>query len=102
MEEFEPVQHRIDSYGLHLYQPTLVIAETVGVGQSEFEVAAMVDFFMVLLLPNAGDELQGLKKGIMELADALVINKADGNLVNNADITKQHYQGAFNLLRQRS
>jgi LAO/AO transport system kinase len=55
----------------------VVIVETVGVGQSEFEVAGMVDFFMVLLLPNAGDELQGVKRGIVELADALVVNKAD-------------------------
>ena len=54
-----------------------VFIETVGVGQSEYEVAGMVDFFMVLMLPNAGDELQGIKKGIMELADALIINNAN-------------------------
>ena len=56
----------------------VILVETVGVGQSEYQVSAMVDFFMVLMLPGGGDELQGIKKGIMELADALVINKADG------------------------
>ncbi len=57
----------------------VILVETVGVGQSEYQVAGMVDFFMVLMLPGGGDELQGIKKGIMELADALVINKADGD-----------------------
>ena len=59
----------------------------------------MVDFFMVLMLPNAGDELQGIKKGIMELADALVINKADGESLNLANMTRQHYMAALTLLR---
>jgi LAO/AO transport system kinase len=77
----------------------IIIVETVGVGQSEFEVAAMVDFFMVLMLPNAGDELQGIKKGIIELADALVINKADGESINLANITKTHYTAALTLMR---
>ncbi len=77
----------------------VILVETVGVGQSEYEVAAMVDFFMVLMLPNAGDELQGIKKGIMELADALVINKADGDSLNLAKQTSGHYQNALNLLR---
>ncbi len=77
----------------------VILVETVGVGQSEYEVAAMVDFFMVLMLPNAGDELQGIKKGIMELADALVINKADGDSINLARQTGAHYQNALNLLR---
>lgn len=77
----------------------VVLIETVGVGQSEFEVAGMVDFFMVLMLPNAGDELQGLKKGIVELADALVINKADGESLNLAEQTRLHYQNALQLLR---
>lgn len=80
----------------------VILVETVGVGQSEYEVAGMVDFFMVLMLPNAGDELQGIKKGIMELADALVINKADGESVNLAKQTRQHYQNAMNLLRHTS
>lgn len=79
-----------------------ILVETVGVGQSEYEVAAMVDFFMVLMLPNAGDELQGIKKGIMELADALVINKADGESLNLAMQTRQHYQNAMNLLHHTS
>src|SRR5512144_1523718 len=57
----------------------VVLVETVGVGQSEYAVAAMVDFFLVLMLAGAGDELQGIKKGILELADALAINKADGD-----------------------
>ncbi len=80
----------------------VIIVETVGVGQSEYQVAAMVDFFMVLMLPNAGDELQGIKKGIMELADALVINKADGDSVNLAKQTQSHYQSALHLLSPQS
>lgn len=80
----------------------VILVETVGVGQSEYEVAGMVDFFMVLMLPNAGDELQGIKKGIMELADALVINKADGESLNLAQQTRSHYQNAMHLLRHTS
>ena len=80
----------------------VILVETVGVGQSEYEVAGMVDFFMVLMLPNAGDELQGIKKGIMELADALVINKADGESLNLAQQTKRHYENAMHLLRHSS
>lgn len=80
----------------------VILVETVGVGQSEYEVASMVDFFMVLMLPNAGDELQGIKKGIMELADALVINKADGDSLNMAQQTRRHYQNAMHLLRHTS
>ena len=76
----------------------VILVETVGVGQSEYEVASMVDFFLVLMLPNAGDELQGIKKGILELADALGINKADGESLNLAKQTQQHYQNAFHLL----
>lgn len=80
----------------------VILVETVGVGQSEYEVAGMVDFFMVMMLPNAGDELQGIKKGIMELADALVVNKADGESINLAQQTKRHYENAMHLLRQSS
>lgn len=80
----------------------VILVETVGVGQSEYEVAGMVDFFMVLMLPNAGDELQGIKRGIMELADALVINKADGESLSLATRTRSHYQSALNLLRHTS
>ncbi len=75
----------------------VVIVETVGVGQSEYQVASMVDFFLVLMLPSAGDELQGLKKGIMELADALVINKADGDMETVAQRTQSQYQSAVHL-----
>lgn len=77
----------------------VILVETVGVGQSEYEVASMVDFFLVLMLPNAGDELQGIKRGIMELADALVINKADGDFIRAAENTRNHYQNALHLLQ---
>ncbi|MBL4865439.1 MAG: methylmalonyl Co-A mutase-associated GTPase MeaB [Pseudomonadales bacterium] len=77
----------------------VILVETVGVGQSEYEVAGMVDFFLVLMLPNAGDELQGIKKGILELADSIVINKADGESINMAQQTKRHYLNAFQLLQ---
>lgn len=77
----------------------VILVETVGVGQSEYDVASMVDFFMVLMLPNAGDDLQGIKRGIMELADGLVINKSDGENLLAAEQTKQHYQNAFHLLK---
>ncbi len=77
----------------------VILVETVGVGQSEYQVAGMVDFFMVLMLPGGGDELQGIKKGIMELADALVINKADGDSEKLAALTQRQYTSAMNLLR---
>jgi len=80
----------------------VILVETVGVGQSEYEVASMVDFFLVLMLPNAGDDLQGIKRGIMELADALVINKSDGENAHFAEQTKSHYQNAFQLLKHDS
>ncbi len=79
----------------------VILVETVGVGQSEYEVAGMVDFFMVLMLPNAGDELQGIKKGIVELADALVINKADGESVQLAEQTRHHFESAMLLLHHQ-
>jgi LAO/AO transport system kinase len=75
----------------------VILVETVGVGQSEYEVAGMVDFFLVLMLPNAGDELQGIKRGIMELADALLVNKADGENMAQATRTRAHYQNALNM-----
>lgn len=77
----------------------VILVETVGVGQSEHQVAGMVDFFMLLMLPGGGDELQGIKKGILELADALVINKADGESLGLAEQAKRHYQNAMHLLR---
>jgi LAO/AO transport system kinase len=79
-----------------------IIVETVGVGQSEFEVADMVDFFLILMLPNAGDELQGIKKGILELADALVINKADGENVAQATQAMAQYRNALQLVASHS
>lgn len=80
----------------------VVIVETVGVGQSETTVASMVDFFLVLLLAGAGDELQGLKKGILELADALAINKADGGNVDAARKAAKVYELALHLLQPSS
>lgn len=76
-----------------------ILVETVGVGQSEFEVADMVDFFLVLMLPNAGDELQGIKKGILELADAVIINKADGNALTQSNQALAQYSSAMELMR---
>ncbi len=77
----------------------VVIVETVGVGQSETAVAALVDLFLLLLPPAGGDELQGLKKGIVELADLLVINKADGDLVAAANRAASEYTAAVHMLR---
>jgi LAO/AO transport system kinase len=74
--------------------------ETVGVGQSEYEVASMVDLFMVLMVPNAGDELQGIKKGIIELADLLVINKADGDTKILAENAKTTYENALHIIKK--
>jgi LAO/AO transport system kinase len=79
----------------------VVLVETVGVGQSEVKVAAMVDLFMVLVAPGGGDELQGLKRGIMELADLVVVNKADGDLAVTAQTTAADYASALHLLRPR-
>ncbi len=76
----------------------IVLVETVGVGQSETSVAKMVDFFLVLLLPNAGDELQGMKRGILELADLLAINKADGELQRAAEIARRQIEMALSYL----
>jgi len=76
-----------------------IIVETVGVGQSEVVVASMVDVFIALQLPNAGDELQGIKKGILELADVVVVNKADGNLMAAAKLAKADLERAISLVR---
>jgi LAO/AO transport system kinase len=77
----------------------LVVIETVGVGQSEDAVADMVDCFLLLLAPGAGDELQGIKRGIVELADLVVINKADGELLAAAKRAEADYRAALQLLR---
>jgi LAO/AO transport system kinase len=80
----------------------VVVIETVGVGQSEYTVASMVDFFLVLMLAGAGDELQGMKKGILELADALAISKADGDNLARATRAAAEYRNALALFRPRS
>jgi len=77
----------------------VVIIETVGVGQSETTVAEMVDFFLVLMLPNAGDELQGIKKGILELVDLIAVNKADGTNVEAANRAARQYEMALRYVR---
>jgi LAO/AO transport system kinase len=80
----------------------VILVETVGVGQSEVDVAAMVDLFLVLVSPGGGDELQGLKRGIMELADLVVVNKADGELLATARATASDYAAALHLVRPRT
>lgn len=80
----------------------VIIVETVGVGQSEITVASMVDFFLLLQLPGAGDELQGIKKGVMEIADAILINKAEGENRQRAELARQQYINALHLLKPRS
>jgi len=80
----------------------VIIVETVGVGQSETAVAHMVDLFLLLLVPGGGDELQGIKKGIVELADAIVVTKSDGDLVDAAKRAQRDYANALHLLRPAS
>ncbi|MGN6459806.1 MAG: methylmalonyl Co-A mutase-associated GTPase MeaB, partial [Pseudolabrys sp.] len=80
----------------------VVLVETVGVGQGEMAVAAMVDFFLVLMLPGAGDELQGIKRGIIELADVVVVNKNDGELAPAAKTTATDYGSALRLVRSKT
>ena len=79
----------------------VVIIETVGVGQSEVQVAGMSDIFVLLLAPAGGDELQGVKRGIMEIADLILINKADGDLRPAAERSRADYAGALRLMRKR-
>jgi LAO/AO transport system kinase len=74
-----------------------IIIETVGVGQSETAVHSMVDFFLLLKIAGAGDELQGIKRGIMEMADAIVINKADGDNIKKANLAKVEFNRALHL-----
>ena len=80
----------------------VIIVETVGVGQSETTVASMVDFFLVLMIAGAGDELQGIKKGILELADAVAVNKADGDNIERAEFARKQYETALHFLAPSS
>ena len=80
----------------------VVLVETIGTGQSETMVADMTDFFLVLMLPGAGDELQGLKKGVVEIADMIAINKADGDNLKRAKAAAAEYRAALHILTPRS
>ncbi|MGD9228694.1 MAG: methylmalonyl Co-A mutase-associated GTPase MeaB, partial [Desulfobacterales bacterium] len=80
----------------------VIIVETVGVGQSETTVASMVDFFLVLMLSGAGDELQGIKRGVLELADAIAITKADGDNIEKAKKAAKIYETALHMLQPTS
>ena len=78
----------------------IIFVETMGVGQAETEVYDMVDIFLVLLLPAGGDELQGIKKGIIEMADLIIVNKADGELKKSAEITQREYKNAIHIINK--
>jgi LAO/AO transport system kinase len=78
----------------------VILIETVGVGQSETAVHGMTDFFLLLMLSGAGDELQGIKKGIMEMADMVVINKADGDNIKKSEMARRQYQNALHIFPQ--
>jgi LAO/AO transport system kinase len=80
----------------------VVLVETVGIGQSETAVADMTDFFLALMLPGAGDELQGIKKGLVELADMIAVNKADGDNLQRAKAAAAEYRAALHILTPRS
>ncbi|PLX76989.1 MAG: methylmalonyl Co-A mutase-associated GTPase MeaB [Desulfuromonas sp.] len=80
----------------------VIIVETVGVGQSEITVASMVDMFLLLQLPGAGDELQGIKRGVMEIADTIIINKAEGDNRPRADLARQQYENALHMMAPKS
>jgi len=80
----------------------VVLVETVGIGQSETAVCDMTDFFLALMLPGAGDELQGIKKGLVELADMIAINKADGDNIGRANSAAAEYRAALHILAPRS
>src|SRR4029077_15793826 len=80
----------------------VVLVETVGIGQSETAVADMTDFFLALMLPGAGDELQGIKKGLIELADMIAVNKADGDNLKRATTAAAEYRSALHILNPKS
>lgn len=79
----------------------IILIETVGVGQNEITVRSMVDFFLLIMIPGAGDELQGIKRGVIEIADALAINKADGSNKQKAELAKTEYSNALHYLTQK-
>ncbi|SDQ87530.1 methylmalonyl Co-A mutase-associated GTPase MeaB [Pseudovibrio sp. Tun.PSC04-5.I4] len=80
----------------------VILVETVGIGQSETTVAQMVDFFLALMLPGAGDELQGIKKGVLEIADLIAVNKAEGDGLTRARLAASQYRTALHILTPRS
>jgi LAO/AO transport system kinase len=80
----------------------VILVETVGIGQSETAVADMTDFFLVLMLPGGGDELQGIKKGVVEIADLIAVNKADGDNIKRAKAAAGEYRAALHILTPRS
>lgn len=80
----------------------IILIETVGVGQNEISVRSMVDFFLLVLVSGAGDELQGIKKGVVEIADAILINKADGDNLRAANLAKAEYANALHYLQHAS
>ena len=80
----------------------VILVETVGIGQSETAVSDMTDFFLALMLPGAGDEVQGIKKGLVELADMIAINKADGDNIKRANLAAADYRSALHILQPRS
>ncbi len=80
----------------------IVLVETVGVGQSETTVSRMTDMFVLMLLPGGGDELQGIKRGIVELADLILVNKADGNMALTAEVSVTDYRNALMFMHPRS
>jgi LAO/AO transport system kinase len=80
----------------------VILIETIGVGQSEITVRSMVDFFLLILIPGSGDELQGIKKGVVEISDMIAINKADGDNIKFANLTKASYQQAVGMLQPAS
>ena len=107
LEEGGPSRGELGGVGEQSYESILlcekagfdvILIETVGVGQSETHVKHVVDFFLLLILAGAGDELQGIKRGIMELADGIAITKSDGDNEKNAKIAKNSYQNAIHLL----
>lgn len=77
----------------------VILIETIGVGQNEITVRSMVDFFLLILIPGSGDELQGIKKGVVEISDMIAINKADGDNIKFANLTRASYQQAVGMLQ---